>query len=267
MRTWVAFCLFVCVLAAASTAAAGPITINFNLGTGQQYGPLTNGSCPTTASNNCSPSPFTESSGGVNLSATAWSITDVGGVESGDFSGAELGSYSIGLGVCDAAEGGPNCDSPNHQIDNFGGKDDFVLINFGTQVSLSSIQLFTYDDSDGDGRNISYWVGNTIPNGNLASDSVSNFTFTNVTCPGTCTNPATDPLTGTGQYLLIGASLIDNPGTCGRRETCAADEFKIQDVTLTPGDPDPVPEPTSMVLLGTGLLAGASRLRRQRRLK
>lgn len=124
------------------------------------------------------------SSGGVNLSTTACSITDVGGVESGDFSGAELGSYSIGLGICDVAEGGPNCASPNHQIDNFGGNDDFVLINFGTQVSLSSIQLFTYDDSDGDGRNISYWVGDTIPNGNLASDSVSNFTFTNVTCPG-----------------------------------------------------------------------------------
>lgn len=238
MKSW-KFVPILCSLlfASASTASAATITYNFTGGLGTQYNNST---------------PFTDTVGGVTATITAWTVTDNSGVESGDFSAATLGRYTQGLGVCNASEGGPNCASPDHQIDNIGGHDDFVLIYFGgATVNLSSITVDTVDDSDGDGRSLSYAVGNL--GSNLTGDSASSFTFNSVNC-ASCSNPFTASLTGSGQYLLIGASLTN---------TSPDDEFKLSDLTVTTSSP--VPEPTSMVLFGSGLLAAASKLRARRR--
>ena len=99
MRTWVVSCLFVCALAAANTAAAGPITFDFNTGSGQQYGPLTNTSC--TFDHNCSSSPFTMSSRRGSTLHRRPCVVDylTRAASRAGHSGAELGSHSIGLGV------------------------------------------------------------------------------------------------------------------------------------------------------------------------
>ena len=96
-------------------------------------------------------------SGGVTVTATAWTWNN------SQFNNSALGWWSAGLGVCNDGEFS-GCNSPEHQVDNDGGK-DFVLFQFAapvnTQVDPTGIYVKNYSGgNDPDDLDVSYWAGN-----------------------------------------------------------------------------------------------------------
>jgi protocatechuate 3,4-dioxygenase beta subunit len=86
---------------------------------------------------------------GLSVNASAFSRTDSGGT----WATAYLASYSGGLGVTDTSEDGA---TPNHAVDNVGGRDNFILLEFNKTVLLDKAFLgWVSGDSD-----IQVWIGN-----------------------------------------------------------------------------------------------------------
>ncbi len=91
----------------------------------------------------------TYSMNGLSVHASAFSRVD----STGAWAQAYLASYSSGLGVTDTSEDGT---SPSHAIDNVGGRENYILLEFDKTVLLDKAFLgWVYGDSD-----IQVWIGN-----------------------------------------------------------------------------------------------------------
>jgi hypothetical protein len=115
------------------------------------------GSCPSgtlsfagsTATSGTAGNIKTFSVGSVNVHASAFSRIRSGGT----WNTAYLGAYSGGLGVTDGSEGTGANDT--HKIDNIGGRDNYVLLEFSTPVVIDRAFL----DIVGADSDASVWIG------------------------------------------------------------------------------------------------------------
>ncbi len=220
---------------ATGTADAGPIT--FNLTGSNIAGGLGNSTSQT--------------SGGVIVTMTAWANTGAGGT----FAPAQLQRWSAGMGVCGSTEG-IGCGSPAHQVDN-DGPDNWVLFTFSSLVDVTSVTVDPWGTYDTD---VSYWVGSftTLPGLNGASSTLAGLGFSS-------RYDSDGPTTANAVAHAIGGGFINallfGPRQGGNDQD---DYFKITGMAVTTLEAPSVPEPGTMVLLGSGLALLARRLRKRR---
>jgi hypothetical protein len=215
------------VLVFAISASATPYKFDFTLNS-NQYG--------------TAPTDFFSDPSGLKVTITAWSVVN------NSFAQANLGQYSgYGLGVCNGLEGGSGCDSPQHMVDNFG-EYDFVLFKFSSPVNPVSVKLSGFNfDTD-----LSYWTGTSeISNATLLS-SLSFMNISGYERSGEFTY-LLDKDSGVGNYLLVGTAY-----SASDRD----DRFKIKGMSV---ETSPVPEPSTCLLLGSGLVALCFGMRRRNR--
>lgn len=183
---------------------------------------------------------------GVTVTATGWSLSNVG---TGSFQASQIQIWGTGLGVCNPGEG-TGCSNPAHPVDNSGWT-DFLLFSFDQSVELDSA-LLTAWASDFDatlwaGNNLLSLDGQTLSGAGLSGNDIESLFTSNNATPGSTTRTINlsssfnDPV----DWLLISAS-INYPSPY--------DSFKFKSLSAdaTPGNP--IPEPASFVLLGTGII-------------
>ena len=218
----------------------------------------------------------------VNATSTAYNIvgTSTGPTSGNTLTTALVGSYSgAGLGICESTAD-PNCQSPNHQINNGsdtsltsnGSSDnfEFMLIQFSAAVDLTSIQLgnfgVTNSSQTASPFNVTYYVSNaavgSITSLNGVALGADGFTVDTTTCTsGSCgvNGVGTDTLGNNDvTYLLIGASTANN--------AAGTDFFKLQQLNVsnyTSGSS--TPEPATFGMFGFAL-AGIGWYARKRKL-
>jgi hypothetical protein len=173
-----------------------------------------------------------------------------------------------GYGICSSTDIG--CTEPSHALDNVGNQ-EALLLSFGSAVTLNSITI-GYKSGDSDITVLAY-TGSGIPstNGNLTGHSFSQLSANSWTVIGSYGDLAVKTAkdisansTGTSSsYWLIAAynSLIGGTcksGTCGNGN----DYVKLYAIAGTTGGGGKVPEPSALLLFGTGLM-GLVGLRRR----
>jgi len=272
MRKSLLYALFGLAAIAAVPANAANSTFNF-----------------TTGATNSDMSYYSVTVGGVTATAVAFYATG-GNTPTSKISSGQVGEYSgAGLGICES-QGGGNCTSPNHQVDNGPNNSgynvfEFMLIEFSTAVNLKQIQLGNYGSN---GTAADPFLTTYLTSGSTSSLSavesaleattvgaVSGTDGFSAATQGTClTNQSAlgaggngngsyndncqvngngiENLVGAGvTYLLIGASdLAANVGQ---------DYFKIQDLSFTS-----TPEPATFGVIGFAL-AGLGLIARKRK--
>ena len=189
----------------------------------------------------------TRTDDGVTVTATGWRLADVA---TSSFQAGQIKIWGTGMGVCNPGEG-LDCSNPAHPVDNYGST-DFLFFAFDHTVELDSAVLtawaLDFDATLWAGTGSIDLDGKTLAGAGLGTALESLFTSNNAN-PGSTTRTIglstifTDPV----DWFLIGAS-IDHPDPY--------DSFKFKSLTVyTPPPGDEVPEPTTAVLLGTGLIA------------
>jgi hypothetical protein len=227
------------ITAAATTGALPAATITWNFGSNAGAGAYGN--------------VLTFGQGGVVVTISSWSV---GSQANSTFVSAGTGQWGsgAGLGVCDQFE---SCASPQHTVDNSGYL-DFILFQFDKPVDPTSIHVNGYETNDTD---VSYWVGTTA----LGATRLTGYTLSGLNGLG-----LGSALTNTGfnsrdvsltsnvvNTLLIGAKV----GTISGSDLY--DYFKIGSLSVDYTPQSAVPEPGTSLMLGGGLLALATALKRR----
>jgi uncharacterized repeat protein (TIGR01451 family) len=163
---------------------------------------------------------------GVSVKASAFSRTE----STGSWSTAFLGSYSGGLGVTDGSEGtGAN---NTHKVDNIGGRDNYVLFEFSSPVTVNRAFL----DAIGGDSDISVWIGTkSDPYNNhltLSDALLSTLVYDEELTTSTSTSRWADINGGSvsGNVLVIAALANDDS---------PEDEFKISKLDISCPTPPP----------------------------
>jgi hypothetical protein len=189
--------------------------------------------------------PLTFTQDGITITATAWGNTIPGTGNENRMAAGRLTQGGSGLGVCDASENF-NCDIYTDNI----GANNWILFTFSEQVDPLSLRLYVGSRPDWD---ISYRLGN-ITNPDLTGLSYIDpddltavgFAGWQYAASGANTYPITVPVGSltSANALLIGAKPTNVPPIDDPPDE--DDGFKITSMTL-----NAVPEPTSLVLLGS----------------
>lgn len=184
----------------------------------------------------------------LQLRVTGWQADQNNAINS-----AWVGAYSPGLGV--TGVGDYQGDYGYHQIDNAGGRTDFLLLQFNAPVFLNSLLLnsFTLGSASGKDNDLAIYAAN-IPEAswNQAIDLTKYSTV-----PSTWTTIAGS---GGNGVITTGVNLASRQWLVGAAFNSGGnDGFKIAAITTTP-----VPEPTSwaMMIVGLGMVGFALRSRR-----
>ncbi|MGE3840721.1 MAG: exosortase-dependent surface protein XDP1 [Vicinamibacterales bacterium] len=249
-QTLVALTLGVATLSA-GVASAAPITWN-----------LASSSCTGSGSTDGNSRTCSGGSGAPSVTATAWSNTANGA--NVNIENALLQVFSGGLGVRNRDRGtglgdtGENS-TPQHAIDNEN-RYDSILLSFNGLVALNQVRL-GYWSGDSDITVLAY-LGAGTPT--LAGSSYGALTAANWSLIGHYGNLNYTAAINAGnlasQYWLVSTY---NP-TVGQAANFSTgdDHVKLYSVS---GESQPVPEPASLALIGSGLFFGAAVRRRARR--
>jgi hypothetical protein len=177
---------------------------------------------------------------------------------SGAFDTGKVQTWSGGIGVFASDDSG----SPNHAIDN-NGKDNFLLIEFDSpDYLLTAFKIGWYSDD----RDVEVWVGgNDLGQGFSLEQNIA-------ACGGWCNYGDLAALGFTKVKVFEDVALNSwtqvNTDVTGRYAIFAGeygesnDYFKLSGIE---GEIIEVPEPGTLALIGTGLLAMGGILRRRRR--
>lgn len=234
----------------AGSASAAPLTWN-----------LTSSSCTSSGSSDgntrtCGSSP----SGGPSVTASAWANTQ--GTANTNIENAYLEAFSGGLGVRnrDRTSTDPNeAGTPQHAVDNINIYDS-VLFSFANTVRLTDLSI-GYFSGDSDVTVLAY-LGGGAPS--LAGTSYGALTGLGWSLVGHYSDLAlgANAINAGGissRYWMVGAfnpTVGNNPGW-----SLGNDAVKLSALAGSAGDP--VPEPATLALIGTGLTAFVASRRRR----
>ena len=159
---------------------------------------------------------YTDEATGVSVSARAFSQDK----SNGEWATAYVGAYRGGLGVTDSSEGDGS--GNRHTIDNVGGRDNFIVLQFSQAVTVDKAYLgYVVGDSD-----FQVWIGNAASTITTMSNSVlSGLGFTEVNKTTETTARWADINAGgaMGNVLIIAADTTD---------LSPDDYFKLQNIAV-----------------------------------
>ena len=178
---------------------------------------------------------------GLDVKVSAYAFTAPSGT--GPASDAWLGQYlntNGGLATTNAS-------GDSHTVDNVGNA-DFVVFEFSAPVHVTSYYLNIFADAD-----TTWYVGNLAAGFDFTGKTLADVNALELTMGNNTWSAGSDPspletIAGsvTGNYLILAASLTP---------TDRDDKFKIRAITATQHTPDAVPEPGTLLLVGSGVLA------------